>query len=117
VGFVSISFAESANRAAAPTGVAPPVRRQWSFSDAGVTFDTRFDGSRLQECTAVGPAEFAAVVRPENTPINDSAWFAFKVSAKRPQTIKVRLKVEGGSLRYTPKISVDGLSWAVLPSE
>jgi len=101
----------------APAKTAPPTLEQWHPGDEGVTFDARFTGSRLDECRANAPGDFTAVVRPENRPINDSAWFAFKVSATTARQITVRLRVEGGVMRYRPKISTDGLTWFPLPAE
>lgn len=106
--------------AAAPTAAArtaPPTFAQREPGGDGVVFDTRFAGARLDECRADAPGEYTVVVRPENRPINDSAWFAFKVSAATARTITVRLQVEGGAMRYLPKISSDGLAWFPLPAE
>jgi len=91
--------------------------RQWSFKSDGVTFDTRFPRARLNECEARGNGEFSLTIRPENKPINNSAWFAFKVSAAQARQIVVRLQFAGGSLRYRPKISTDGMRWVTLPAE
>jgi hypothetical protein len=65
----------------------------------------------------LGPDEFGAVVRPENLPVNDSPWFAFRVRSETEKTITLRLRCQGGSLRYRPKISLDGTQWLLLPEE
>lgn len=100
---------------AAPTE--PPTREQWQPEGSGVTFDATFAGSRLNACMADSKGQFTLTIRPENRPINNSAWFAFKVSAATSRQITVRLTVEGGLLRYRPKISTDGTSWFPLPDE
>ena len=97
--------------------VAPPPHKLWKFPTEGVAFDTRFAGSRVNECTRLGPAEYAVVTRPENVPINNSPWFAFKVIAAAQRTIVVRLRCEDGTWRYTPKISTDGVRWVTMPAE
>lgn len=102
---------------AASAQVAPPPHKQWKFSRERVTFDTRFPCSRLNECTAVAPNEFRVVVRPENKPINNSPWFAFKVSSAARRHIVVHLRCEDGSWRYRPKISTDGVRWVSMPAE
>jgi hypothetical protein len=94
-----------------------PAREFWQPGAAGVTFDARFNGARIDECQSNGLDDFTVIIRPENRPINDSAWFAFQVSATTPRQITVRLVVEGGTLRYLPKISADGVNWIALPTE
>jgi hypothetical protein len=90
-------------------------RRTFEFAPAGVVFDTRFDGARLSDCTELGDGEYRIVIRPENQPINDSAWYAFRVTSEAPDTITVHLRYEGGSHRYRPKISSDGQCWIPIP--
>jgi predicted deacylase len=65
----------------------------------------------------MGPGKYEVVIRPENTPINDSPWFAFKVSAVKPTSLVIHLTCDGGTLRYRPKISMDGEQWVMLPAE
>lgn len=103
--------------ASAAADTAPPPHKQWRFKREGVTFDTRFPGSRVNECTALGPGEYSVVIRPENVPINNSPWFAFKVSASKARNITVRLRCEDGTWRYVPKISTDGVRWVAMPAE
>lgn len=89
----------------------------WRFKEQGVTFEADFLRARLTGCEALGPDEFGAVVRPENLPVNDSPWFAFRVRAEKEKTITLRLRCQGGSLRYRPKISLDAAQWVTLPEE
>lgn len=89
----------------------------WTFEERGVTFDAAFPRARLSSCEEVEKGVFGAVVRPESLPVNNSAWFAFKVSSLTEQTIRVRLRVQGGNVRYRPKISRDGRQWIALSEE
>ena len=91
-----------------------PASGQLSFRSAksAVTFDSDFPGGKLDELIEVNEKTFDLFIRPETEPINDSAWYAFKVSAKRPQMIDVRLCYQGGSHRYEPKVSHDRQSWS-----
>lgn len=91
--------------------------RRWSFAEDGVVFDAEFPRARLTECTAMGKGEYDVAVRPEDLPVNNSPWFAFKVSAAKETTIVVHLRCVGGTLRYRPKISTDGVQWVMLPEE
>jgi len=89
----------------------------WVFPEEQVRFDTRFPRARLTECEALGDGKFGLVVRPENLPVNNSPWFAFQVSCEVERKVTLRLRVQGGNLRYRPKVSVDGLTWVTLTEE
>ncbi len=89
----------------------------WVFPKEQVQFDARFPRARLSDCVALGEGEFGLVVRPESLPVNNSPWFAFQVTSEVAKTVVVKLRVQGGNLRYLPKVSVDGVSWVTLPAE
>lgn len=97
------------------TAAPGPVRR-WAFP-SGVVFTADFPGARLTECEALGENEYGLVIRPENLPVNNSPWFFFLVRADHPVDLLVRLRCQGGSLRYIPKISTDAVRWVPLPAE
>ena len=83
-----------------------------------VTFHRDFSGAALESCEQKGKFEYDLWVKPEDTPINNSAWYAFKVSAKTPQTVYINLKYRWeGYHRYPPKISYDGSNWQLLAYE
>ena len=90
---------------------------QWTFAEDGVEFDADFLRARLSQCERIGPGEYGVVIRPENLPVNDSPWFAFKVKAAKERNLVLRLRCQGGSVRYRPKISLDGTQWVQLPAE
>src|SRR5690606_13513213 len=93
-------------------------RRTWHFEEAGVTFSNEFSGARVNELRQTGETAFTILIRPENTPINNSAWYAFDVSAAEPKTISVTLAYENGRHRYRPQISSDGgETWTALASD
>lgn len=84
------------------------------FENSGVLFTSDFQGGRLNSCRQVSSTVYEVSIGPENTPVNDSAWFAFQVSAEKPHTIRLRFHYENGSHRYWPKFSRDGKSWTRL---
>lgn len=100
-----------------PAQTTPPPRKVWEFQDAGVVFDTRFDCSRLNECSALAPGEYQIVIQPENMPVNPSPWFAFKVGATARRDIVLHLRCQAGPWRYVPKISTDGVRWITVTGE
>ncbi|WDE09560.1 M14 family metallopeptidase [Thalassomonas haliotis] len=78
---------------------------------SNVEFDTNFSGGRLAQCQQVSQDTFLLTLSPENTPINDSPWYSFKVIATQPQTVNIVMQVNDGKHRYQPKISRDGKHW------
>ncbi len=73
-----------------------------------------FEASRMDECKNVGANNFQIVIKPENSPINSSPWYAFKVLAEQPTAVRISIKIAGKrENRYLPKISDDMKSWQV----
>ena len=71
-----------------------------------------FEASRMDECTNLGDNNFFVTIKPENTPINPSPWYAFKVVADQPASVQVTIKIAGKrDNRYLPKISHDMKKW------
>lgn len=85
--------------------------RLFEFPSTGVTFDARFEGARLSDCRLDDSGEYRVLIRPENQPVNDSAWYAFRVWSEQPKCIDIRLTYEGGQHRYYPKLSRNGSDW------
>lgn len=83
---------------------------------ANFTFDNDFDGARLSGITQNNDTLFTAIIAAENYPINPSPWYAFKITAKKPSTIWVRLTYLNAKHRYFPKISKDGKNWQTVDS-
>jgi hypothetical protein len=91
--------------------------RHWTHGPDKVVFDADFPCARLSDCELRDDGTFSLLIKAENRPINHSPWFAFKVSAARPTQITAHLRCDSGSIRYTPKISTDGIHWISLPAE
>ncbi len=85
--------------------------RTWRFERSDIAIRADFDGAAVAEATAVDADTIELAIRPENTPINNSAWYAFQVTAAESRRIEVRLRYEGGTHRYRPKLSRDGTAW------
>jgi cytosolic carboxypeptidase protein 6 len=104
-------LATSLDEAIAEPGL--PVTGQVNYQSKTneIVFDSDFPGGKLDELVEVNPNRFDVVIRPETEPINDSAWYAFRVKASDERSIDVRLCYRGGSHRYEPKISQDRKEW------
>lgn len=107
-------FVFSAQAAVANDAIKVPLetRQQWNFAAGGVHFDNSFSGARLSGCEQISDHEFRAIISPENAPINPSPWFAFKVSADRPQTITLHFDYTYAGPRGRPWLSQDGTKWS-----
>ena len=75
-----------------------------------------FAGARLNGFEYTG-SQYRALIQPENTPINPSPWYAFKLWSTQQQSIELVLDYEEYRHRYAPKLSTDGSNWSQLPSE
>ncbi|GAW97668.1 hypothetical protein MTCD1_03308 [Colwellia marinimaniae] len=76
-----------------------------------VRLTANFAAGRMDECKRVAENEFDIILVPENTPINSSPWYAFKIQAEQNTDIKITMRVRGDNHRYPPKISRDGKTW------
>jgi cytosolic carboxypeptidase protein 6 len=92
------------------------TKRTFSFNERSLWVSNEFSGSRLNELVQLNDSTFSAIIRPENTPVNMSPWYAFKLWSQTRQHIHLRLMYEAGRHRYYPKISRDGRNWQPLDS-
>lgn len=90
-----------------------PKRHTFSFPQTGVFVSNDFEGARLNKIVRTGDS-YTAEISPENIPVNDSAWYAFKIWSRKQQTIEVHLTYTYSTHRYVPKISSDRIHWTAL---
>ena len=76
-----------------------------------------FEGGALADCKQKGKAAVVLTIKPENEPINNSPWYAFKLESESLKVVDVKLEYQGGTHRYTPKLSVDGVRWIEYPKD
>ncbi len=92
-------------------------RRTIGFRETGVWVSNEYAGARLSDFVHVEDSLYRAVIRPENAPINNSAWYGFAIWADAPDTIAVELTYEDGTHRYVPKLSRDRATWQPIVDE
>ncbi len=108
----------------APSPVVPtvdkPVQRQWkgiwAFEEESVYFSNDFDGARLNGVAYDGNQHYTVWITAENTPINVSPWYAFKVWSEIPKEITIKLSYQNSRSRYYPKLSRDGIHFKAIDS-
>ncbi len=90
---------------------------QWQYKGTfdlgdGIYFSNDFDGARLNGITRINDTLITALITPENTPVNMSPWYAFKVWSDTERQTSLQLTYhQGARHRYFPKISTDGINW------
>lgn len=91
-------------------------KRTFFFLSTGLYVSNEFEGARLNDFYKTGGDSYVAVIEPENSPINNSAWFAFKIWSDKKQKIKITLTYKDGTHRYIPKLSYDKINWQPIDS-
>ncbi|MCB1023731.1 MAG: hypothetical protein KDB79_05045 [Acidobacteria bacterium] len=96
-----------------------PIEKQvkgiFSFDQDGVYFSNQFDGARLNRIERTGENSYTILITPENTPINMSPWYAFRIWSKSKKEISVKLIYpDFARHRYSPLISKNGEKWKPL---
>lgn len=96
--------------------ITPQHKRTFLFSESRLYVSNEFTGSRLNDCYQEDDSTFVALIEPENSPINNSACYAFKVWSNKERKINLKIVYKDGSQRYVPKLSYDGDNWAPIDS-
>lgn len=86
------------------------------FNNRQIRFDNRFDAGRMNRCEQINDSLFAIRIEPENYPINESPWYAFRVISASKNPIWVRIDYEKSKHRYPPRTSTDRIHWALVDS-
>jgi hypothetical protein len=78
----------------------------------GVYCSNEFAGARMNGVALTNKNEVSVLITPENTPINASPWYAFKIWSETKRNIRLKITYnEGVEHRYYPKTSMDGKNW------
>lgn len=110
-------FPDDAYTISATRPITDVERTTVSFEALGVTVSNDFEGGRFSEASVEGDSVLVLRQAPENAPINNSAWYAFKAWAPVEGTLSVRLTYEDGDHRYLPKVrSVGDTAWTPFDS-
>lgn len=90
-------------------------KQVYSINDLGVYASNMFDAARLNGFKKINDSTVKAFIRPENTPINNSAYYSFKVWSSQPKAIYIQFDYpEGYKHRYIPKIKHSKTNWLPL---
>ena len=91
-------------------------KKTYQLDSIGVFASNNFDGGRLNEFKKLNDTTAIALINPENTPINNSPYYAFEIWSKESKTFYVNLKYpKKFKHRYTPKLKING-EWKEIDS-
>ena len=95
-----------------------PIKYQekTTYTNDGVSADNLFDGARLNQFEKLNDSTFQVTILPENEPINDSPYYAFRIWSEEEQKINLKLNYPTSKHRYVPKVSTDGKNWKPIDS-
>ncbi len=92
------------------------IKQTYALSDLGVYVSNDFDGARLNGLKKANDSTAMLLINPENEPINNSAYYAFKAWSNTPKPFYFRFEYpKGYKHRYIPKLKRDK-AWHVLDS-
>ncbi len=93
------------------------TRQVFSVDDLKVYASNKFDAAHLDGFEKVNDTIVKAIIKPENTPINNSAYYAFKIWSKEPKTIYVQFDYpKEFKHRYAPKLKRANTKWEKIDS-
>ncbi|MDP3314000.1 M14 family metallopeptidase [Lutibacter sp.] len=85
--------------------------------NTAIYLSNNFDGARLNDVKKLNDSTLQLRIQPENTPINNSAYFAFKIWSKKPTTAYLEFNYpKDYSHRYIPKIKSENEIWQNIDS-
>lgn len=82
-----------------------------------IWISNEFEGGRANDVYMVNDSTVEVFIKPENYPINNSPWFAFKVWSEDSRLINIRLNYFEARHRYVPKILVNSADSAVTSAQ
>ena len=86
-------------------------RKVFHFNQGTVAFSNTFAGARLNQVTQLNDSTFKLLIEPENTPVNPSPWYAFKIWSAQQRRYILQLTYVGTKHRYDPKLQLKNGAW------
>ena len=92
------------------------VKQTYNLPQLGVYASNDFDGARLNGFKKENDSTAIVIINPENAPINNSPYYAFKVWSKSSKSFYLKFQYpKGFKHRYIPKLK-EGDTWRVIDS-
>ena len=92
------------------------LKKTYSLGN-GIYCSNEFAGARLNGVVLTNDTIITVLITSENTPVNESPWYAFKIWADTIKNVQLKITYSDGvKHRYYPKISRDFSNWTNLDS-
>ena len=92
-------------------------KKQFTYPESDVVFSNDFDGARLNGVIQENDSTYRLRITPENIPINNSAYYAFKIKSNKVQNLYLQFDYPPPyTHRYVPKIN-RGNGWTIASDE
>lgn len=92
------------------------IKKTYTIDNPEVYVSNEFDGARLNGVSKKNDSTLIVTITPENSPINNSAYYAFKAWSSKDQDVYFEFKYPlGYKHRYIPKIKSKG-AWKKIDS-
>jgi len=103
---------------ALPPAEAPIERVEAEYCQTSVfKLDADFSGANMASCEIMDERTIAIVLKPEDVPINQSPWYAVRLTPYQSGDVQLVLQYEEHPHRYKPKTSYDAQAWTELPND
>lgn len=91
--------------------------KQVFITESNVFATNNFNGARLNGFEQENDSTYIAYIRPENTPINFSAYYSFKIWSTTDREIQIKFDYpKGHKHRYIPKLKKQNTNWRSIDS-
>jgi predicted deacylase len=95
-----------------------PVSPDDHCASGSLLLDAHFEGGMLGRCVVSTEGVFNLTIFPEDKPpINESPWYAFRVSGDKGDQAVIQISFRDGYARYWPKTSYDKTNWIPVPAD
>ncbi len=92
------------------------TKQTYTISELGIYATNNFDGARLNGFEKENDSTALVIINPENGPVNNSAYYAFKAWSSTPKPFYFKFKYpKGYKHRYIPKLKVRD-TWRIIDS-
>lgn len=92
------------------------TKQTFELKDIGVYVSNEFDGARLNDFNKLNDSTAQVSIYPENEPINNSAYYAFKAWSKESKPFYFSFNYPQGYMhRYIPKLKINN-KWSIIDS-
>lgn len=95
----------------------PQYKRIIGVDHGSIWVSNEFSGARMNDFYQVNDSLYRVVIEPENHPVNNSPWYAFKIWGDSAKSINLQLSYQHGEHRYIPKLSSNGKNWNEIAPE